>query len=319
MKVIVAFIRLIRWPNLFFILLTQTLYYFFLFRPQLPGEEDIDFYFKGERMGLFGWLMVASVLIAAGGYVINDYFDLKIDRINKPHKVVVDKIIKRRWVILWHGLFSLIGIGLSIYISRRTGNYFIAVGNFVCVIALWFYSTTFKKKILWGNIIIAALAAWVILVMYFFVGGNLVSFRGWPADAHPFNAAGLYKLTMLYAAFAFVLTVVREVIKDLEDIPGDAEYGCTTMPIAWGETAAKVFVAVWMVVLIVAAAFSGVYAFQLGWRPGALYVFVGILFPMIVFMWRLRKAVQPENYHRLSTLLKWIMLMGILSMVFFKV
>lgn len=317
MKVLIAFIRLVRWPNLFFIMLTQTLYYFFLFRPLLNDDGAVEFYFKGERMGLFGLLMLASVLIAAGGYIINDYFDLKIDRINKPTKVVVDKIIKRRWVILWHGIFSTTGVLLSFYISHRTENYFIGFGNTICVIALWLYSTTFKKKILSGNLLIAALTAWVIFVIYFFVGGNLVSYKGWISGLHPFDAPGLYKLTMLYASFAFVLTIVREVIKDLEDILGDAEFGCRTMPIVWGVTASKVFVAVWMVVLMVAAAFSGIYAFQSGWRPGAIYVFVGILFPMLVFMKRLNKARLPADFHKLSSLIKWIMMLGILSMVFF--
>ncbi len=123
MKLIAAFFKLIRWPNLFFIALTQCLFYFCVFETMLnqPGYDHKHF--------LFYLLIVASVTIAAAGYIINDYFDLQIDAVNKPSKVVVDKIVKRRWAIIWHWFLSGIGILLSIYISYRIGNWLIAVAN----------------------------------------------------------------------------------------------------------------------------------------------------------------------------------------------
>ncbi len=317
MRTIGAFFRLVRWPNLCFILLTQVLFYYCVFRHLLADGSDTDFYFSGDRIFLFYILCAASVLIAAGGYVINDYFDLKIDSVNKPNRVVVDRIVKRRWAILWHLLFSLLGVALSFYISWKTGNYIIGIGNIVCVFLLWVYSTTFKKKVLLGNIIIAALTAWVIVVIYFFTGARPVHFEGWDNAGYPFNIRKFFKITLVYAGFAFILSVVREVVKDMEDVIGDARYNCRTMPIAWGMPAAKVFVAVWMAVLIAAVSIAAFYAFQSGWRWGALYVFALILVPMLRFLLNLKKAFTAEHFHQLSKLVKLIMLTGILSMFFF--
>ena len=164
MRLITAFLKLVRLPNLIFIAITQVLFHAAIVHKVLDEA--------GRRPVLDGWdfilLIIASVVIAAAGYIINDYFDLQIDAVNKPEKVVVDKIIKRRWAIMWHWLFSGLGILLSVYISYKIGNWVIAIANVCCVLLLWFYSTTFKKRILSGNIVIAALTAWVIVVVYFF-------------------------------------------------------------------------------------------------------------------------------------------------------
>src|SRR4028118_712205 len=101
MKLITSFFRLIRWPNLAFIVLTQLLFYFCVYKSLYPGNESLH---------QLIWLIIASVLIAAAGYIINDYFDLNIDKVNKPQKNVVDKVINRRWAIIWHLVLSFAGI-----------------------------------------------------------------------------------------------------------------------------------------------------------------------------------------------------------------
>ena len=151
MKTIAAFFRLIRWPNLFFIAPTQSLFYFCIYQPLLIEKT-------GSHQ-LFYLLCAASVLIAAAGYIINDYFDMHIDAINKPGKVVVDKLVKRRWAIVWHLIFSAAGLLASLYISYKIKSPVIVVANFGCIVLLWFYSTTFKKRLLSGNVMIAALTA----------------------------------------------------------------------------------------------------------------------------------------------------------------
>lgn len=317
MKLIGAFFRLIRWQNLLFILLTQALFYFAIFHTLVDSNAH-SFYFSGERLHLFVLLMLASVLIAAAGYIINDYFDLKIDVINKPERVVVDKILKRRWAILWHLLFSLAGMALSFYISIRTGKYIIGVGNTVCVMLLWVYSTTFKRRVLWGNLMIAALTAWVILVIYFYSGAKLLHIEGWKNANYPFDIRKLFFFTLLYSSFAFILTLIREVIKDMEDLPGDAQNNCNTMPIAWGMQAARVFVAVWMMVLIATVAAAIFYAIQSAWYVVAGYVLAVVFIPLLQLYRKLRKAETSTDYHRMSSMVKWIMLGGIISMLFFK-
>jgi 4-hydroxybenzoate polyprenyltransferase len=309
MKSVAAFFKLIRWPNLFFIILTQCLFYFCVFQNILiqPG------YHTGNK-NHFYLLVLASVCVAAAGYIINDYFDVQIDAVNKPQKVVVDKLVKRRWAIIWHWLLSGIGILLSVYISYKTGRWIISIANILCVFLLWVYSTTFKKKVLWGNVIVAALTAWVIVVIYFFCGASI---EVWQGQHMAFDAQRFFKFTLLYAGFAFIVSLIREVIKDLEDMEGDAQFHCRTMPIAWGVPASKVFTAVWLVVCIAALAIVQLYAWQLGWWFISVYTVLLIIAPLIFMLRKLYKAVTPADYHRLSNYAKLVMLAGILSMLFF--
>jgi 4-hydroxybenzoate polyprenyltransferase len=232
MKLLVAFLRLIRLLNLLFIAATQVLFQYAIVQPIL---DQMDYQTLTNLQ--FSLLVLSSVLIAAAGYIINDYFDLNIDLINKPDKLVVEKHIRRRWAIFWHMGLSVLGILISLYLSWKTGAWWLGIANFGCVIALWFYSTTFKKKMLSGNIIISLMTAWVVLVigllslqmMTLRVGehGTLIVFGNLQSK--------LMRLTLLYAGFAFIISVIREVIKDMEDLPGDERYGCRTMPIVWAD------------------------------------------------------------------------------------
>lgn len=307
MKLFAAFFKMIRWPNLFFIALTQSLFYFCVFenllKVNLGQQVHIQFYF----------LLAASVFIAAAGYIINDYFDLSIDAVNKPQKVVIDRVIKRRWAIVWHWILSGLGLLLSLYISYKIGSWIIALANVLVVFVLWFYSTTFKKKLLTGNIIIAALTAWVIVVVYFFCGAHISL---WHVDTAAMGAR-FFKFTVLYAGFAFMVSLIREVIKDIEDMEGDARYGCQTMPIVWGIPTSKVFTAVWLVVCIAALSIVQLYGWQLGWWIICIYTIVLVILPLIYILRGLYKAGTPADYHRLSTIIKMVMLAGILSMLFF--
>src|SRR3954469_12023642 len=169
-------------------------------------------------------LMSSSVLIAAAGYIINDYFDLNIDLINKPDKLVVDKIITRRWVIFWHLVFSITGIMLGFYIDWKTNVRFLGFANFTCTVLLFVYSISLKKKLLSGNIVISVLTAWVILVVGWCETSNLLQ----PHHIGSFTEK-ITRISFLYAGFAFVISLIREVVKDIEDIEGDRRYGCNTM------------------------------------------------------------------------------------------
>lgn len=312
MKLIAAFFRLIRWPNLVFIFLTQLLFYYCVYLPlviNLPSTHILLLFFL---------LITASVLIAAAGYIINDYFDIQIDIVNKPERIVINKYIKRRWAIVWHLALSVIGILLSLYVGYKTHEWLIAAINFLCVFALLFYSTTFKKKLLSGNLIIAALTAWVILVVYLFVGADLFSINGWVKNTDGFNVRRLFKFTLLYAGFAFVMTLIREVVKDLEDMEGDRIYKCNTMPIAWGVPATKVFVGVWIIVAAAVLAIVQLYAWQSGWWVAAIYFLVLLILPMFYLMRKLYAASTAADYHLLSSVIKFIMLAGILSMLLLK-
>ncbi len=310
---LLAFFQLIRWPNLIFIALTQALFYYCILLPSfeaaIPLRENI---LEPRYLVL---LSFSSVLIAAAGYIINDYFDLDIDRVNKPGKAVIEKTIRRRSAILWHWVLSGIGLLIGIYLSWKMRNIFIALSNLACVLLLWFYSTTFKKKLLVGNVLISFLTAWVILVLY------LCEFRLHRFVDPEFHGAlsRIYKFAIVYASFAFVISLVREVVKDMEDLEGDARYGRRTMPVAWGMSASKAFAAAWLLLLVVALVVLQFYVLQYKWWLSIGYAAIAVILPVLFVLRDLRKANTVSDYHRLSNSIKVIMFMGILSMIFLKI
>lgn len=309
MKAIAAFFRLTRWPNLLFIVLTQMLFRYFIlpfvYERNHPGYENMKL-----SETLFFLLILASVCIAAAGYIINDYFDVNIDQVNKSSKVIIGTFIKRRYAILFHALLSLTGLLLSMYIGYKIQNIYIPVFNFIAIVMLWFYSTTFKKKLLIGNILISLLTAWVILVLTV----AEYRFRISPQDI---VWQRLLKVSFVYAGFAFIISLVREVIKDMEDIEGDLKYECRTMPIVWGLPVSKVFTGVWIVVLAGLITVIQIYVLQFGWWYSALYSLLAIIIPLVWVLHKLYEANTPKQFHELSKMVKMIMLAGILSMIFF--
>jgi 4-hydroxybenzoate polyprenyltransferase len=286
MKLVGAFIKMIRLPNLFFIVL-----------------DGVNFIL----------LIVASVLIAAAGYIINDYFDINIDQVNKPKENVVDTVVSRRWAMALHFVFSGVGLLISAYISWRTGLWYILLGNFGCVLLLFGYSVSLKRKLLFGNIIISLLTAWVILIICF----SEIKIPTQVSTAIAEASNKIIRIGILYAAFAFISSLVREAIKDIEDMKGDAKYGCRTMPIVWGVNATKVYVAVWLVVILALLIILQIYVFRFGWWAAMAYSVIFIIAPLGLIFYKLFRATSQNHYHQLSNWTKLVMLSGILSMIFF--
>ena len=313
MKLILAFFRLARWPNLFFIALTQFLFYYCIILPSFRKNPSLLPELK-LKPDLFLLLCASSVLIAAAGYIINDYFDLNIDSINKPGKLVVEKYIKRRWTIIWHWILSALGVLLGFYVSWKIDNFLIGLANMVCVLILWFYSTTFKKKLLIGNVLISLLTAWVVMVLW------VAEFKVYTEGHAYFQRllSRLFKFSVLYSGFAFIISLVREVVKDIEDMAGDYKYGCRTMPIAWGVQVSKVFAGTWLAVLLASLVIINVYILQYGWWLCVLYAVALVLLPLLLVLRDLYRARSTADFHLLSNQVKGIMLTGILSIIFFK-
>ncbi|HET9825412.1 MAG TPA: geranylgeranylglycerol-phosphate geranylgeranyltransferase [Chitinophagaceae bacterium] len=309
MKLIAAFLKLVRLQNLIFIALTQFLFYYCILVPLLESA--------GLKISLgevpFILLVIASVLIAAAGYIINDYFDVDIDQVNKPQQNVVDIIVSRRWAILWHFVLSGIGVLLSLYISWATGLWYIVIANLACVFLLFGYSVSLKRKLLSGNILISLLTAWVVLILC------LSEIRLF-SEVAPGTAQVEHKvvrLGFLYAAFAFVISLIREAIKDMEDIEGDARHGSATIPIAWGIQTTKIYVAVWITVLLALLVTTLVYVLQFHWWWPTVYTLLLIITPLGFIFYKLFKASTSRQFHFLSNTTKLVMLTGILSMIFF--
>lgn len=306
MRLIAAFLKMIRLPNLLFIALTQILFQVCIYESLYPDSVS------GNAPLRFAFLILASVLIAAAGYIINDYFDINIDEVNKPERMVVDKIISRRWAILWHFVLSLAGIFFTILAMPLLSKWHLVAANVLCVALLWFYSTNFKKSLLTGNIVISLLTAWTILIVFFSKVDITDAFGN-----SEINQVKFFRLALLYAGFAFIISLIREAIKDMEDMHGDSRYGCKTMPLVWGLNGTKVYVAVWLVVLICLVLIIQVYILQFRWWIPVLYCIFTIILPLSLVLLRLRKSVTQKEFRQLSTIMKLVMLTGILSMVFF--
>lgn len=306
-----AFFRLVRYPNLIFIALTQSLFYFSILLPTFKTAET--------GMPLLGYtdfllLLVSSVSIAAAGYIINDYFDMDIDHVNKPQKMVIGKWISRRWAMLWHMLLSLVGLFLSAIVALHVSNMLLLVFNFASVVVLLFYSTTFKKKLLIGNVLISLLTAWVIGVL-FIAEINLADLSY--LKNHKAELDKLYKYTLVYAGFAFIVSLIREVVKDLEDMIGDRKFGCTTMPIVWGVNVSKIFIAIWLVVLMGLLLAIFVYAIIHNWFWLQLLLILSLLIYLVYILVHVKKANAISDYSLISKHIKLVMLVGILSIFLF--
>jgi len=307
LKLFTAFLKLVRWPNLLFIALTQVLFVYCVVEPIYAAAGKVPVVYGST----FWWLCLSSVLVAAAGYIINDYFDLDIDLVNKPDKLIVEKIIARRWTIVLHLALSAAGILIGFYLDFTTPIRFLGLANAGCVLLLFIYSISLKKKLLAGNALISLLTAWVVLVI------TWCEFVSSP-HVQGVNIAKLSRYTFLYAGFAFVISIIREVIKDMEDIEGDRKYGCTTMPIVWGLQASKIFVAVWLVVIIGILTALQFYVLAFKWWVSAVYCIVFIIAPLINIFRDLFPANVPTDFHRLSTKVKLVMFTGILSIIFIK-
>jgi 4-hydroxybenzoate polyprenyltransferase len=277
-----GFLKLTRFPNLFIIGFTQ--YFCAIFLVAFPdnGFELLYDY----RLFL---LSSSTIMIAAAGYIINDYYDVKIDYINKPNRVVVGKLIKRRIVLASHVVLNVLGIGIGFYL-----NLYIGIINFFAGFLLWIYSNQLKRLPFIGNLVISLLTALSILVLAVYFQKNV-------------------SLIMNYAIFAFSINLIREIIKDMEDLRGDMRFGSKTLPIVWGLRKTKYL----LYVLILVFVFILFYlSFQLGNQTLNIFLII-LIVPIIYLIYLLYRADSQKRFHRLSMYCKLLMLAGISSMAFF--
>jgi 4-hydroxybenzoate polyprenyltransferase len=273
-----SLLKLTRFGNLVIIGITQYFTAAFLVDKNTLGDA---------RLFL---LSVSTVLIAAAGYIINDYYDVKIDYINKPERVVIGKNIPRRYAILFHVVLSGIGIAIGLLLSWR-----IAALNVLSAFLLWLYSNNLKRLPFIGNFSVAfltGLSVWIVDLLY----------RHGSA------------LIVIYASFAFFMTLVREIIKDMEDLKGDNTFGCRTLPIVWGLRRTKFFIYFILTVFALTVLLINQFYKALPLEYFLIFLFI----PLLILLYRLIRADTTRDFAALSTFCKIIMLLGILSMAFVK-
>lgn len=235
-------------------------------------------------------LTCSTLIIAAAGYIINDYYDVKIDLINKPQRVVVGKTLKRRIAMISHTLLNVTGIALGFILSYK-----IAVVNFLSAVLLWAYSNQFKRMVLIGNFLVAFLTGLSIYVI-----------------ALLFDPANT--LVLAYSLFAFFFTLIREIIKDMEDLKGDASFGCKTLPIVVGIRKTKIVIYIITLVMLTSLClllYSLVGSYM-------LWMCLALIIPVTFLFFKLVRADTTAHFTFLSNYCKFVMLIGVLTMALFS-
>lgn len=309
------YLRLIRWTNLLIIFLTQLLVWACVILP-LRRFREVDFLLD---FGNFALLSLSTVLIAAAGYIINDYFDVRIDNINKPDKMVLEKTIPRRLAIILHTVLNIVALLLAAVVAEQTGHYSWLLLQLACTLLLWFYSTHFKRQFAVGNVVVAVLTAFTIVVLIIYEPAMHYYLRQKPfiTVATGELLANPVWVLMIYAYFAFVLTWMREIVKDMEDFKGDVAEGCVTMPIKWGLKKASRFTLLLSVFALIPLIVAGVkLLLKRDWGLG-LYTVIALILPIVAWMFFLPRAANTAHYGRASRNLKFIMLAGIGSLIIY--
>jgi len=279
---------LVRWPNLAMMLLCMVLVRVGLLLPEMPLRTSL--------LDLrFGALVLSALLVAAAGYIINDYYDVKIDAINRPDRLVVGRVLRRRKAMLAHLVMSGIGVLLAGWLHPALGV--VTLGS---ALLLWGYSARFKRIALAGNTSIATLTAALVLLpeLQLQLARHDSTSIVWP-----------------YALAAFLLTIVREIVKDVEDMRGDAQHGCRTLPLVWGVARTKWVTSVFLGSLALLVAVAMVRLLLGAHWLLALWLLVLVLGPMAQLGYLLFKADRRRHFRQLSAWCKGIMLTGVLSML----
>jgi len=279
-KLLISLLKLLRWQNLLIVAITQYAAAYFLIE-----SLSLIALFSNVKMLI---LSISTVMITAAGYVINDYYDVKIDYINKPQRVVVGRFLERRTSIKLHATLNIIGLASGTWVSLKIGGLdFFAIG------LLWLYSNQLKRLPLLGNIAVALLTGLSVFVVYIFFKTSIFLFAA-------------------YATFAFFISLIREIIKDMEDIEGDKKFGCKTLPISIGIRRSK------LVIYFISLLFIISVALLLQHEPTFVWVFTGLILMLGWLNYRLFIADKNIDFTKLSLLSKQIMILGLISMVFFK-
>ena len=283
-------LQLIRWKNLLIIFLTQFLAWWCVV---LPGPPKILTLFN------FLCLAISTVLIAAAGYIINDYFDIKIDSINKPQKVILEIAIPCKQAIISHAVLNIIAFVFAACVAAQAHHYEWLLLQACSALLLWFYSTDFKRQYITGNLVVAALTALTI--------GSLIIYE---PSMQQFSRMVL----LVYAYFAFMLTWMREIVKDMEDHIGDEAEGCMTMPIKKGLDYSARFSVLLSVLVILPLVWVSVQLFNDNYKGLSIYIAAILIVPLILWSVFLVRKTTIQHYHNASKGLKIIMLLGICSL-----
>jgi 4-hydroxybenzoate polyprenyltransferase len=301
--------RLVRLPNLIILALSQ---YFVRYSLIMPVYDSRNAALHTGNVD-FALLVFSSMLIAAAGYIINDYFDIRIDAVNRPNKIILHKFIRLRTAIIVYYVLAILGCLVGIFVAFKVGYIFLGGVHIIISVALWFYSLKYKRIPFAGNFTVAILAAVSPAIIWLF------EFFALTKDGIAFTSLIKYfpKINIFIAGFAilaFLVTLIREMIKDIEDIEGDRSFRCRTLPIVYGIPLMRKIILAITGFTLGFTVFVTVKLFQWEFRLLAWYFAVVIGLFWFYYLLQFFKAKEKKDYHFLSTILKILILAGVLSM-----
>ncbi|MBN2520447.1 MAG: geranylgeranylglycerol-phosphate geranylgeranyltransferase [Bacteroidales bacterium] len=299
--------------NLFIIILTQVVIRYFVIQPILR--------LKGFDLSIslmhFSGLALATILIAAAGYIINDYYDFKVDYINRPEKVLVGTKLSKISAFIFFMILMFTGLAVGSYISLKNDMAELIIIFLIISGLLWFYSYSYSKQFLIGNIVIAALTSMVPLII------GLSEIKGVYLQYKTLIFQHLNMIATLkywifgYTAFAFLCTLIREIIKDTEDFEGDFVDNRKTMPLILGIKTTKAVLSFMNIFMLISIIY--IYIKYIGLEIFTfIYVLATLVFPIIYILYLIYKADNKKHYHLASNFLKYIMVCGILFSIVYK-
>lgn len=287
------FLKLIRYKNILIISITQVLSYYFL-SPLIAIDDVLS--------NRFLLLISSTFLATAAGYIINDYMDVKLDMVNKPKSVIIGKRISRRWAIFLHSGFNILAIYLAWQISYRVAGLV-----FTCSLLLWMYSQYYKKSYLLGNFLVALMTASTIFILI------------------PFDENTNVSLCLAYSLFAFFSNLIREIIKDTEDVRGDSKFNAKTLPIKLGIRKTKTIL-IYLQIIFIASCIFLAYLFPLISSTNntffiwfCVYMLILVIIPSIYSLYLIWNADTKKHFTKLSLLSKLIMVFGVIGMLFWRI
>ena len=322
MQKLTAFFQLVRYKNLLMVGLSQYFIRFSLTEKFLPFPALSEFQFL-----LF---VITTILITAAGYIINDIYDVKTDSVNQKKHLVIGREIKSKTAIIFYFIFNFIALVLGIYLSLIIFKPFYSLVFVYCIFFLWRYSQAMKKTFLIGNLHVAVLTALIFI--------NTALFDIIPHIHYPGNESGMMilKIILVYAFFSFLLTLIREFVKDLEDKEGDIVIHAKTLAIVLGDKKTKIISLILSLVVVVIILVWQNFQYQIislndVKLDGEIYnsiiiwgtdrfsiIYTAILqTALLLFMIKLYKSKVKTDFHYLSQFNKIIMLLGICSMPLF--
>ncbi|MCM4159016.1 prenyltransferase [Antarcticibacterium flavum] len=294
-----SLLKLIRFQNLLLVIACQFLIKYALF----------ESFGIAVTLGAFDFflLCLATVCIAAAGNIINDLYDVETDRLNKPHRQVIPSRISEKFGYNLYLILTVTGVGIGFYLSNLIGRPGFSAIFIIISALLYLYATYLKQVILVGNIIISLLVAMVIIIV------GLYDLLPAITPQNQNTQAVIFSILLDYATFAFMINLLREMVKDQEDVTGDYNTGRNSLPIAVGRSRAnKIIFALGLIPLATIIWYMYEYLFTNTYA--VIYVLILIVGPLLIFEVNLLNAKKKIHYARLSLLLKIVMALGLLSL-----